>query len=441
MRIQYTSLIVSLTRFLTPQVWKEAHQTHRPKKTSSRWDLQPLLMTLLLMTWTTGNSENERFETARAFYVACHQHSRRPGKTLQGFQQALTKLPLPVLHALFAGVRQCLQHVFHRYWRSDGFLVMACDGSRLECPRSAALEKRLQPSGKKDSAPMLMVSALVLLPAGLLWAWCVGPGNASEHDLLRQLLPTLPRRTLLVADAFYQGYDLYTAILEAKMSFLVRASSRSRLYTDTKTTRTRFREGLVWYWPEEAQNKNRPPLRLRAIRVRGAKKKDVWLLTNVLDPQRLGRRRAAEIYRWRWGVEGVFRIYKRTLPKIKLWSRTEALVYKEAEVSLLGLQLLLMQAASSTRRGEEGTVIVMGSARVELLRVRGAITTTIGERLGPWQRRWYQDRLAQIQSGGLGRKVRRKWPRRKDHKAPKPPKIRVLPRALKAKMARRMHAA
>jgi hypothetical protein len=440
MRTQYISFPVALTRFLTPQVWKQAHQVHRPRKASARWDLQPLLLMLLLMTWTTGNSENERFETARAFYVACHQHAKRPGKTLQGFQQALAKLPLPVLHALCAGVRQCLQHAFQRYWRSDGFLIMACDGSRLECPRSKALEKALKPSGKTDSAPMLMIAALVLLPAGLLWAWQVGPGNSSEHDLLRLLLPTLPGQTLLVADAFYQGYDLYTAILEAKMSFLVRASSRSQLYTEQKTPLARFREGLVWYWPEEAQNKGRPPLRLRVICVRGRKKQAVWLLTNVLDPEQLGRRRAAEIYRWRWGVEGVFRIYKRTLPKIKLWSRTEALVYREAEVSLLGLQLLLAQAAS-TPRGAEGRVIVLGSARVALLRIRGTITTTIGEALGPWQRRWYRQRLAQIQMGGSGRKVRRKWPRRKDHKPPKPPKIRVLPRILKAKMAKRMHTA
>jgi len=441
MRMHYTSFNACWKRFLSPQAWKEAHQRHRPAKTSSRWDLQPLLMVLLLMTWCSGDSENERFETARAFYVACHQHTKRPGKTLQGFQQALLKIPLPVLHVLFAGVRRCLQQVFYRYWRSDGFLVMACDGSRLECPRSQELEKRLKPSGKTDSAPMLMVSALVLLPVGLLWAWKVGPGNASELEMLLQLLPTLPRRTLLVADAFYQGYDLYTAIARAKMSFLVRASSRSQLYTDEKKRLTHFREGLVWYWPEEAQNKHRPPLRLRVIRVRGKKKKDVWLLTNVLDNQRLGRRRAAEIYRWRWGVEGVFRIYKRTLPKIKLWSRTEKPVYREAEVSLLALQLLLAQAAS-IRRGEGGPIMVMGSARVELLRLRAAITTTLGERLGPWQRRWYRDRLAQIQGGGPSRrKVRRKWPRRKDHKPPKPPKIRVLPGVLKNKMAQQLHAA
>lgn len=432
-----TSLTASLTRWLTPRVWKQAHQLHAPKKTG-RWDLHPLLTVLLLMTWTSGDSEAERFVTARACYVACHQHDKRPGQTLQGFQQALAKLPLPVLHALFAAVRAVLQQVFQRCWRRHGFVVMACDGSRQPCPRSAALEKRLGCCGKKDSAPMLFLTALVLLPAGLLWSWCVGPGTASEHEQLRQLLDRLPRGTLLVADAFYQGYDLYTAILQANASFVVRLSSRSQLYTDRHQPLRRFREGLVWYWPNKAQEQDRPPLRLRLIRVRGKKKQDVWLLTNVLDPRRLGRQQAAEIYHWRWHVEGVFRTYKRTLPKIELWSRTEALVYREAEVSLLGLQLVLAQAAAKSRHDGQA-VIVGGSARQELLRLRGQITTLLGTKLGPRQRTWYQQRLAHVQTGGGGRKVRRRWPRRKDHKAPKPPKIRVLPKRLKAKMDKRLN--
>src|SRR5262245_56593073 len=434
MRTQYTSFTVALARFLTPSVWKQAHQVHRPKKSASRWDLHPLLMVLLLMTWTTGDSEAERFATARAFYVARHQHGRRPGQTLSGFQQTLAKLPLPVLHALFASVRGILQHVFHRCWRSEGFVVLAVDGSRLECPRSAALEKALGKCGKKDAAPMLMISALVLLPAGLLWSWAVGPGAASEHDLLRQLLPTLPRGTLLVADAFYQGYDLYSDILRAKASFLVRLSSKSSLYTESRQPLERFREGLVWYWPEKAQHQQRPPLRLRLLRVRGKKKQDVWLLTNVLVPQRPGRRPAAESYRSRGQVDGVFRTYKRTLPKIKLQSRTEALAYREAEVSLLGLQLLLAQAPSRQRAGGVA-VLVLGSARAQLLWIRGQMTTTLGACLGPWQQRWYREQLTQVRGGG-GRKVRRKWPRRKDHKAPKPPKLRVLPKRLKARINR-----
>jgi hypothetical protein len=85
LRTQYTSFTAALARFLAPQIWKQAHQVHRPKQTAGRWDLHPVLLVLLLMTWTTGDSEAERFATARAVYVARHQHGRRPGQTLSGF--------------------------------------------------------------------------------------------------------------------------------------------------------------------------------------------------------------------------------------------------------------------------------------------------------------------------------------------------------------------
>jgi Transposase DDE domain len=395
-------------------------------------------MVLALMTWTTGDSQAERFAAARAFYVARHPREKRPGQSLQGFQQALAKLPVPVLQALFAAVRVRLRQLYERYWSNNGFVVLACDGSRLECPRSAELEKRLGCCSKKDSAPMLQVTALVLLPLGLLWSWCVGPGTASEHEQCRQLLTTLPSPALLVADAGYLGYDLYVDILQAPAEFLVRVSSRAYLYTEQCQPLKHWREGRVWYWPGPARKAGRAPLCLRLLRVCGKKGRDVWLLTSVLDRQRLSRRQVAEIYRWRWRIEGLFRTYKRTLPKLKVWSRTEVLAYREAEVSLLALQLLLVQRVRLQR---SGMVLVLGSPRQMLLRLRGEITTTLGARLGPRQQCRYRCQLEQVRRGGPQKKVRRKWPRRKDHKPPKPPKLRVMPKRLKAKLEQLFNAA
>lgn len=443
MRRHCITNIAALTHWLTPQVWKEAHQgqpSERSGKRSPRWKLHPLLMVVALMTWTTGDSAAERFYTARAFYVARHQREKRPGKSFQGFQKAFAKLPLAVLYALFAALRRRLLCLYERHWPSLGFVVLACDGSRQECPRSAELEKRLGCCSKPDSAPMLYITSLVLLPAGVLWSWCVGPGTASEHDQLRQLLLTLPRCALLVADACYLGYELFTDILNADAAFLVRVSSRAYLYTEKREPLSRYREGEVYYWPSHAQEKDCRPLKLRLIRVVGKKGHDVWLLTSVLESTRLSRRQAADIYRWRWQIEGVYRTYKRTLPKLKLWSRTEALVYREAEVSLLALQLLLLQSVGHRRSGTS-VVLVMGSPRQTLLRVRGEITVTIGARLGPRQQRDYQARLEQVRAGGAGNKVRRKWPRRKDHKPPKAPNIRVMPASLKSKLRRYFKAA
>lgn len=101
-----------LSQFLTPQVWKQAHQAWRPEYSPPRWALQPLVWVLLSMAWCCGDSHDERFATARAVYVAAHQRSRRPGSTLAGFLQALAKLPMPVLRALARGVRERLDAQF-----------------------------------------------------------------------------------------------------------------------------------------------------------------------------------------------------------------------------------------------------------------------------------------------------------------------------------------
>src|SRR5204863_9162168 len=94
-----------------------------------------------------------------------------------------------------------------------------------------------------------------------------------------------------------------------------------------------------------------PPIACRLIRVpaRGRVKRDVWLLTDILDSGRLSLATAARFYRWRWRNEGVFRTYKRTINKLKLSSRTVRLVHREAELSLLATQLLLAHADLALR--------------------------------------------------------------------------------------------
>jgi hypothetical protein len=426
-----------LSHFLTPQLFKQAHQAGPAKQAPSRWTLHPLLWVLLNMAWGCGDSQEERFVAARAAYVACHQSTRRPGTTLAGFLLAVARLPLYVLRRFSQGVRERFDAEWVDSLRINGWVPLACDGTRLECPRSAELQQRLGEAGKDGSAPMVYLTTLVLLPVGVLWSWCLGKGTASELDHLRRLLGTLPRQSLLVADAFYLGYDLFRSIVQAQASFLVRLSSRAYLYTLEQVPLDRFREGIVYYWPEDAQRAGLPPLKARLLRVRG-KKADVWLLTNVLDRRVLSHRTAAQVYRWRWRNEGLFCVYKRMLSKLKLESRTVALVHREAEVSLLALQLLLAMTVQEARCGRE-TVLIMDSPRRMLLRIRGQ-TTGLLRSLGPHQFTHYQERLAVVRTGDRPRrrsaKVRQEWPRRKVHKPPKPPRIRVMGEALKAKMAK-----
>jgi hypothetical protein len=395
-----------------------------------RWDLQPLVLVLLAMTWAAGDSQEEQWQAARGFYIAWHSARKRPGKTLQGFQKALARVPLRQLWALAQGVRDQLATRYGERMTIDGFVPMGCDGSRLECPRSSELEARMGKAGKEDAAPTVWLTAFVHLGLGLLWSWRLGKGTADERVHLRQMLELLPRRALIVADAAYMGYELALQVLAGGFSFLWRLSSRVDLYTLEETALDAWEEGVVYYWPLYAQKKGLPPVTCRLIRIRARQKKDdVWLLTDILDPARLPAATAGKFYRWRWRNEGLFRTYKRTVKKMKLSSRTVRLVHREAEVSLLALQVLLAHADLALRKkGTEGKPVV--SPRKVLIQIRREITGSTGRRTPCYARRLEGCRADERQQ--TTPKATREWPRRKPHKSPSPPNLLTLTEAQKA---------
>jgi hypothetical protein len=255
------------------------------------------------MTWCAGDSLAERFETAKAFYVASYQRKRRPGKTPEGFLKALAQVPTRALRAVASAVRTRLEQVFAHRWLVDGFVPLGCDGSRLDCPRSPELEQRLRADPTADYPPTVWVTAFVHLSLGLLWSWRLGGAHASEQYHLVHLLATLPRLALIVTDAGYTGSQLLQALIQADKFFLIRLSCKSPLYTTERVAVKRFREGLASYWPLDMQEKKEPPIAVRVIRIHRRGQVDVWLMTNVLTSERLSRQTASKFYRWRWRNE------------------------------------------------------------------------------------------------------------------------------------------
>jgi hypothetical protein len=461
--VQPQSFLDCLNYFLTPHFWKQVHCAFDPCR-ALRWRPGPLLLTLLMMTWCAGDSQEERFETAKAFFIATHQRQRRPGKTLEGFSKALALVPARALRAVAALVRERLQKVFANRLMVDGFVPMGCDGSRLECPRTPQLQQRLlakpkppkrkrkdieaKPSAaakcRPPSLPMVSVTAFVHLATGLLWSWRLGGAHSSEREHLLGLLDTLPPAALIVADAGYVGYDLMQGLLQARRSFLIRLSSQAPLYTTERVALKRFHEGVVYYWPGDVQKEKKPPIPVRLICLRVERKIKLWLMTDVLDANRLSLSTASKFYRWRWRNEVFFRSYKRTLGKVRLMSRTVAQVHREAEGSLLAVQLILAQgvlALPLARADEAGNEVA--SVRQVLLEMRAEITYATGMYLGPRQRGSYLARLRQARLKHVRRKrrgrrknqVRQRWPKRDDHRPPKAPKIRKMGTDLKDLLA------
>jgi hypothetical protein len=429
-----TDFVGVLRHFLTPEVFRQAHRAApAPKRSDVRWTLHPLLVVLVLSCWVAGDSPEERFEASRAFYVTRIAPARkRPGQTFEGFCLALARLPCCVLRAFAFALRGRLALLFGPLWRVGGFIPFGCDGTRLACPRAAEPEHRLGHDDRSDAPPQVWVTAVVHLRMGLLWSWAVGKSDASEREHLRGLLPTLPADSLVVTDAGYQGYEMMAALSAAGLSALMRVSSQTPFaFAGEPVDPQGWSDGLVYWWTGAARRAGLPPLKVRLMRVSSSTgKSEVWMASNVLEASRLSLPSAGRFYTMRWESEGFFRTFKRTLGKVKLTGRTVKMIHREAEGALLGVQLLLAMGAWA--------VAVAGQAEASCSpsKVLGEVRYEMSGAPGKSKRRGrFLDRLRRAVRDRKPRKspkVRRPWPKRKDHKPPKPPKLSEMSDEVKA---------
>jgi hypothetical protein len=419
-----------LRRLLPPELWR-SFQGRVPAGGDPRthWLGRWVVLCWALMGWAGCPGLVERFATSRAALVALHPSRRRPGRSFQGLVKAGQRLKASAFYAFWG----CLRGYFAAWlgvgWNWCGWIVFGVDGSRVEAPRTRANEKKLGRAGRAKSGPQWWVTTLVHLPSRLLWAWRQGPGTASERGHLWQMLGELPPRALLLADAGFVGFALLRALQERGTDFLIRCGGNVRLLlADTRQQWERCGSSrIVYLWPQGRRRVR--PLRLRLVTLkRGGKA--IYLLTSVLEPERLPARLAGEFYAARWELEVNFRSLKQTLERRRLLARTPRTGELELAGNVVALGLLLAHAAWLLR-GAAPRASVAGLLRV----VRRAIAALVWGRGSPWFCR--QARVARRDEYRRRRSKRaRDWPHQKNEPPAGPPKLRRLTRPERAAITR-----
>lgn len=385
---------------------------------ASCWMPQRLAWIASMMAWDEGQTLGARWRHAREAAGEIHPHWRI-GDSYTGFTRALTRAAVTLVPALTERLRRRVREVAGDHWTCGGWVAVAVDGTRIEAPRTAANEAGLGCAGRDKSAPQVYLTTLWHLGTGLPWAYRVGPGTASERTHMDRMVAELPPRAMLVADAGFPGYPLCRKLIRDGHSFVIRVGGNITLLTGLGYSHEE-RDGLVYLWP--ARHRRWPPLVLRLIRL-GEGSEAVSLLTNVLDEERLGDADAARLYELRWGEEVFHRSYKQTMQRRKLLSRTPATCQAEAVWTLLGLWLLgLMTVPRIVEAGGVPGDLSVAEARDVVRRAlrRGRPPRGRVPRLG---RELAESRKDPYRR--LGFKGARDYPRKKEEKPPRPPKIKA----------------
>lgn len=395
-----------------------------------RWTPQRLFWAAILMAWSAEQTLGERFTAVRDLLHTLFPQWRL-GATYTGWYEAQARRLERLWPALAERLRQRLRASAGPAWTRAGWCAFAVDGSRVECPRTAANEEALGCAGRTKTGPQLFVTTLWHMGTGLPWDFRIGPGTAGERRHLEEMLADLPADALAVADAGFTGYDFYGRIAASGRAFLLRVGANVHLLRQLGYWE-RENADTVYLWPDN--RRSRPPLVLRLI-VLGRGKRRMYLVTNVLDEKALPRKAAALLYEMRWGVEVFYRTTKQTLQKRKMLSRAPEAARCELTWALLGVWLLgLMSVSAILGRGGDP---LSWSAALARRRVREAMRLAPPD--GPC-RQSLVERLAGAVKDTYtreGEKKARDWPHKKKDKPPGGPKI-VLAKAQEIRSAKRV---
>lgn len=381
------------------------------------WSAWMLVWAGLLMAWDDGQSLVARFDSVRQ--TLRELFPKEPlGSTYQGYIKALLGWGKPLLARLNLHLRQRLRQIAGPYWLREGWCAFAVDGSRVECPRTALNERVLGCAGRNKTGPQLFLTTLYHMGTGCPWAWQVGPGTESERHHLRCMLSLLPPGSLIVADAGFAGYDLLESIRQAGHHFLFRVGRNVSLLRGLGCA-TVQQGNTVHLWP--LAHRNRCPLVLRLIEL-GKGSKRVFLITDVLEDQRLSDAQAGVLYRMRWGVEVFYRSLKQTLRRHKMRSETPDRAECELTWAVTGLALLsLMSIRQIIARGQDPLSLSVAAA-LRAVRLAMRKTARCGGRnpllrqLGRAQKDTYRR---------AGSKQARNWPHKKTERPPGPPRVLI----------------
>jgi len=400
-----------------------------------RWTDRLLIVAAILLAWQTAASLKDSFESCWHVVTGMYPTRRRAGHTYEGFIKALGKHSQRLLLTVALALRQAVRSVSRCNWQIEGWVVMGVDGSRIECPRTAANEAVLGCAGKNKTTPQQFVTTVLHVGTGLIWDWRRGGGKESERNHLREMIAGLPARAMLLADAGFTGYELLKELQASERSFIIRAGGNVRLLKKLGFA-VREHDGIVYLWP--LAHRNQEPLVLRLVVVDDGRK-PVCLLSNVLQEAKLSDHQVATMYRRRWGIEVFYRSLKQTMEKHKMHSASPDNAQVELDWALVGLWMLgLLTVQRMIRRG----IHPQHWSVAQSLRVVRRVMSGRGGRQGAKDLRALAKALKDSYHR-IGSKAARNWPHKKTDKPPEPPKTRMAKRweTLKAQRFKRNIAA
>lgn len=260
--------------------------------------------------------------------------------------------------------------------------LVTLDGSGLQVQDSPANVKAFgRPGTAKAPAAWPMIRFVMLVENGTRagFAAAMGSWKTSETSLAREVIGSLSRGMLCLADRLFFSYDLWNQSLATGADLLWRVQKtlrlpRLRVYSD----RSYLSE---IYPPKRGPLGSKKPMLVRVIEftaTAGKDKKHYRLITNILNPRSASALELAQLYTKRWTIETALNEVKIQLrgSRVLLRSRVPDLVRQDfwgLMLAYFGIRSL-MHDASLEKDIEPASLSFLHAIRVIIRRLPEAVS-------------------------------------------------------------------
>jgi IS4 transposase len=189
-----------------------------------------------------------------------------------------------------------------------GYPVRLLDGNCIEASEHRIEELRLLSAGALPGKSLVVYDPVLGIPVDV---FPCEDGHAQERSLLNQVLPTVKKGEVWVADRNFCVVE-FTCAIDDKDAYIVFRQHGNLPYTELGKERAvgKIETGKVFEQPIMVIDNSGNPHQFRRIRVLLEKAtrdgdKEIFIITN-LPKKAAGAKKIANIYRGRWTIETSF---------------------------------------------------------------------------------------------------------------------------------------
>jgi hypothetical protein len=236
------------------------------------------------------------------------------------FHRARKKIPVEVCQILFARATEYAQTLARQQAKLtwNGFRVCAIDGTKKNLPHSPELRAYFDAPGQAHF-PQMITGVLYDVLAKLPLNYRRAPFHTPEREMAAVLLQELGPGDLLLLDRGYPSYQMFQALIEPGLEFLIRLP-KDGMFKEFQAFLARGkRDGNITLHPPRRLLKDNPaaayrPLTLRVVVVSLPRTEDTAVfITTLLERPQSPPRALRNLYHYRWNEEEFFKTLKEHL--------------------------------------------------------------------------------------------------------------------------------